>query len=94
MGGLFFYLFKQMKKILYCLLLCQFHLVTVFGQHQVALYVAPSGNDKSNGTISKPFATLEKARKEARKILAKEKDISITVYIQYLQRTTRACLWK
>ena len=44
--------------------------------------MSASGKDNNPGTIVKPFATLEKARKEVRKILAKEKNISISVYFR------------
>ena len=44
--------------------------------------MSASGKDNNPGTIEKPFATLEKARKEVRKILAKEKNISISVYFR------------
>jgi hypothetical protein len=56
--------------------------VSVHSQNVKQLFVSPSGNDKYAGTIDKPFGTLEKARKEVRKILAKEKTISITVYFR------------
>ncbi|HMK16822.1 MAG TPA: right-handed parallel beta-helix repeat-containing protein [Chitinophagaceae bacterium] len=55
---------------------------SVHSQNAKQLFVSPSGNDKNNGTIAKPFATLEKARKEVRKILAKEKNIFISVYFR------------
>ena len=44
--------------------------------------MSASGKDNNPGTIAKPFATLEKARKEVRKILAKEKNISISVFLR------------
>src|SRR6187401_1950764 len=54
----------------------------VHSQNLKQFYISPSGNDKYAGTIAKPFATLEKARKEVRNILAKEKNISISVYFR------------
>jgi len=55
---------------------------SVYSQNVKRFFISPSGNDKYNGTIEKPFATLEKARKEVRKILAKEKNSSISVYFR------------
>ncbi len=34
-----------------------------------SFYVSPQGNDASNGSIEKPFATIERAQKEVRKLL-------------------------
>src|SRR6187431_2701128 len=56
--------------------------ISVHSQNVKQFFVSPSGNDKYTGTIEKPFATLEKARKTVRKILAKEKDISISVHFR------------
>src|SRR6187402_3051323 len=56
--------------------------ISVQSQKAKQFFISPSGNDKNTGTIEKPFATLEKARKEVRKILAKEKNISISVYFR------------
>ena len=56
--------------------------ICVHSQNVKQFFISPSGNDKYNGTIEKPFATLEKARKEVRKILSKEKNISISVYFR------------
>ena len=56
--------------------------ISVYSQNVKQFFISPTGNDKYAGTIAKPFATLEKARKEVRKILAKEKNISITVYFR------------
>jgi hypothetical protein len=56
--------------------------ISVYSQNVKQFFISPSGNDKYAGTIEKPFATLEKARKEVRKILAKEKNISISVYFR------------
>ncbi|HTE25700.1 right-handed parallel beta-helix repeat-containing protein [Flavitalea sp.] len=59
-------------------------LLSFSGQSQTAkqIFISPSGNDKGRGTIDKPFATLEKARNAVRKIVQKEKNISITVYLR------------
>ena len=54
----------------------------VYSQNVKQLFISPSGNDNGNGTIEKPFATLEKARNAVRKVLQNEKDISITVYFR------------
>jgi hypothetical protein len=56
--------------------------ISVHSQNVKQFFISPSGNDKYAGTIEKPFATLEKARKAVRKILAKEKNISIAVYFR------------
>src|SRR5688572_5823 len=56
--------------------------VSVHSQKVKQYFISPSGNDKNAGTIENPFATLEKARKEVRKVLAKEKNISISVYFR------------
>ena len=56
--------------------------ISVHSQNAKQFFISPLGNDKNIGTIDKPFATLEKARKEVRKILAKEKNISISVYFR------------
>ena len=71
-----------MKKRLISFLVCLLSLVVGYSQSSHSIYVSASGNDKYAGTIEKPFATLEKARKEVRKILAKEKNISISVYFR------------
>src|SRR6476660_9944651 len=72
---------KQFKFEISILVLVLFS-VSVHSQNVKQFFISPSGNDKYNGTIEKPFATLEKARKEVRKILAKEKNISISVYFR------------
>src|SRR5678809_504102 len=56
--------------------------ISVHSQNVKQFFISPSGNDKYAGTIEKPFATLEKARKAVRKSLAKEKNISIAVYFR------------
>ena len=56
--------------------------ISVHSQNVKQFFISPTGNDKYAGTIAKPFATLEKARKEVRKILAKEKNISISVFLR------------
>ena len=71
-----------MKKGLISFLVCLLIIVVGYSQNSHSIYVSASGNDKYNGTIAKPFASLEKARKEVRKILSKEKNISITVYFR------------
>jgi len=70
-----------MKKGLFSFLVCLLSLVG-YSQNSHSIYVSASGKDNNSGTIAKPFATLEKARKEVRKILAKEKNISISVYFR------------
>jgi hypothetical protein len=56
--------------------------VALHAQGPSEFFISPSGNDKGNGTINKPFASLDKARKAVRKLLRDEKDISITVYFR------------
>src|SRR6478736_1700614 len=56
--------------------------VSAHAQNVKQFFISPSGNDKHNGTIEKPFATLEKARTVVRKLLKNEKNISITVYLR------------
>ena len=45
-------------------------------------YVAPGGRDENPGTKSKPFATLERARDEVRKLVAAGLKTNITVWIR------------
>jgi hypothetical protein len=71
-----------MKKGLISFMVCLLIFVVGYSQNSHSIYVSASGKDNNPGTIAKPFATLEKARKEVRKILAKEKNISITVYFR------------
>jgi len=70
-----------MKNFL-ILLLCILFSFESFGQKAICFYVSSSGKDSNPGSIEKPFASLEKARKEVRKILSKEKSISVTVYLR------------
>src|SRR6187397_3148260 len=72
---------KPFKFEIIVLLLLLFS-ASVYSQNVKQFFISPTGNDKYAGTIAKPFATLEKARKEVRKILMKEKNISITVYFR------------
>jgi len=46
------------------------------------LFVAPDGSDKNPGTINKPFATIEKARDEIRKMKSNHPDEDLTVYFR------------
>src|SRR2546428_7101693 len=72
---------KHIKFKIIFLFLC---LVSIGGysQNVKQLFISPSGNDNGNGTIEKPFATLDKARKAVRKMLQDEKRSSITVYLR------------
>ncbi|MES1221889.1 MAG: hypothetical protein ABUT20_40700, partial [Bacteroidota bacterium] len=56
--------------------------VGIHAQNARQYFVAAEGNDKGNGTIAHPFATLEKARTAERKLLQHEKNISVTVYFR------------
>jgi hypothetical protein len=62
-----------MKTLLACLTAA-----VAFGQTGTTLYVASDGNDTFDGTKAKPFATLERARDEARK----HKDTAVTVLVR------------
>jgi hypothetical protein len=46
------------------------------------LYVAPKGDDANPGTQARPFASLERARDEVRRVLQKEPKESITVWLR------------
>src|SRR4029079_7609743 len=70
-----------MKNFLICLL-CILLSFEGFSQKAIYFYVSSSGKDSNTGTIEKPFASLEKARKEVRKILAKQKNSPVTVYFR------------
>ena len=45
-------------------------------------YVAPGGRDENPGSKSKPFATLERARDEVRKLVAAGLKANVTVWIR------------
>jgi hypothetical protein len=45
-------------------------------------YIAPSGKDKNDGTLDKPFATLSRARDAVRELKKTKKDGTITVFIR------------
>jgi len=62
--------------------LCLLFSFESFSQQSIYFYVSSSGKDSNPGSIEKPFASLEKARKEVRKILSKENSISVTVYLR------------
>ncbi|MGA3334226.1 MAG: right-handed parallel beta-helix repeat-containing protein [Terracidiphilus sp.] len=51
------------------------------GVQGVEFYVAPRGRDENPGTRSKPFATLQRARDEVRKLVAKGLKTNVTVRI-------------
>jgi len=54
----------MLKKVFFCCLICLAHL-QVFALY---LYVSPKGNDANPGTKENPFATLQRALREAREI--------------------------
>jgi hypothetical protein len=56
--------------------------IRLYAQDVKQIFIAPSGNDKATGTIDKPFATIEKARKTVRSILKTQKNTTITVYFR------------
>jgi hypothetical protein len=45
-------------------------------------YVAPSGSDAGPGTFEQPFATLERARDEVRRLIAAGLKEDLTVFIR------------
>ena len=65
----------------FALLLCSF--TTISTAEEIALYVSTEGNDTSPGSISAPFATIEKAR-DAIRAIKKEGALTkpVTVYIR------------
>ncbi|MES2777353.1 MAG: right-handed parallel beta-helix repeat-containing protein [Bacteroidota bacterium] len=56
--------------------------VAAQSQHAKQVFISPSGNDRGNGTINKPFASVERARKEVRKLLQNGDATAITVYLR------------
>src|ERR1700748_2198720 len=54
----------MLKKVFFCCLFCFVHLQAL----ALYLYVSPKGNDADPGTKEKPFATLQRALREAREI--------------------------
>lgn len=61
------------------------------GANGAEFYVAPSGRDDNPGNKSKPFATLQCARDEVRKLVAKGLKTNVTVWIRggtYMLRDT------
>ncbi|MEN8249723.1 MAG: hypothetical protein ABFS32_12380, partial [Bacteroidota bacterium] len=69
-----------MRKILIILLIVVAS-CSLKKQGAVELFVSPSGNDNNPGTIELPFATVERARNEVRK-LKPEDNSSITVFFR------------
>jgi hypothetical protein len=52
------------------------------GANGVEFYVAPSGRDENPGHKSKPFATIQRARDEVRKLIANGLKTNVTVWIR------------
>ena len=48
----------------------------------VSFYVSPAGNDSNKGTVKKPFATLEKARDEIRKLRESGNKKAVVVFLR------------
>ncbi|HTE25701.1 right-handed parallel beta-helix repeat-containing protein [Flavitalea sp.] len=72
-----------MQKRLVFLLLSPFLLSNIFGQQQHNIYISTTGSDANVGSINKPLATLEKARKHIRNLKDKNKNSgTITVYLR------------
>ena len=70
-------------KSFFCLTVFLLSLIVPFAQTATeTFYVSPSGADKNPGTIEKPFASLEKARKAVRIILKKDGNTNVKVYFR------------
>jgi hypothetical protein len=69
----------KLKIILSFLLLSA---ICVDAQTVTEIFIAPNGNDKNNGSIDKPFASLEKARTTVRNILQNGRNRPVTVYFR------------
>ena len=65
------------KSILTLCLLVQ--VLFLWAQNQY--YVAPDGNDSHDGSLQKPFRTIERAQLKARKLKAKQPSICVKVSI-------------
>ncbi|MEN8119893.1 MAG: hypothetical protein ABFS35_06080, partial [Bacteroidota bacterium] len=68
-----------MKQVVFFLLV--FLISCSVKQNTIEVFVSPSGNDNNPGTIELPFATVERARDEVRK-LKQEDNLSITVFFR------------
>jgi len=64
----------------------QFNTVKV---RRVKLFVAPSGNDNNNGSLTRPFKSLEKALAASKTLKAKDISIQLRSGTHYLDRTIR-----
>jgi hypothetical protein len=62
------------------------------GASGTEFYVAPSGRDDNPGSKSKPFATLQRARDEVRKLVAEGLKTNVTVWIRAGTYTLRDTL--
>ena len=52
------------------------------GARATEYYVAPTGRDENPGTKIKPFATIQRARDETRKVVAKGLKANVNVWIR------------
>ena len=59
--------------------LMMFSMPACYAAENYKIYVSPQGNDANNGTIEKPFQTIERAKMEVRKIKG---DKSVTVFLR------------
>lgn len=73
-----------MKKIEFTGVLLLVMLISArsHAQNVIQFFISSSGNDKGNGTIEKPFATLDKARSVVRMVLQSKKDVSVVVFFR------------
>jgi hypothetical protein len=56
-------------------------LLTVYPTYATEFYVAANGRDVNLGTLKRPFATIERARDEVRKLVAAGLKEDVTVFI-------------
>jgi hypothetical protein len=73
---------KQKMKNVFIFLLCLLFSFQGFSQQTILFYVSASGKDTNPGTIEKPFATLEKAKKLVRTVLKQRQPDSVIVYVR------------
>ena len=79
---------KPTPKIIHSVSLLLLGLCLATPIHAINIYVSPHGSDANNGSLHKPFATLQRAQQEARKHSRRE---PVTVYLRggayYLSET-------
>ncbi|MCL2158449.1 MAG: right-handed parallel beta-helix repeat-containing protein [Oscillospiraceae bacterium] len=77
---------KKIVMLAFVILSCLSPVVGLSGcakkETDLTYYVAATGSDENDGTLERPFATLEKARDEIRNIQNKDEYTKITVYMR------------